>query len=107
MENKEKSKFARSPNLETIKMIESFIHKNSGKFSRRELWENLPRKVMWQTFLVAFEYLLESNKIATKNKNIIWINGIDLIKDNNKIKEKNEEVIKIKEEIILTRSYIG
>ena len=54
----------RSPTLDTVLMIESYIEKNSGEFNRTEIWKNLPKKVMWQTFLVVLEYLESINKIA-------------------------------------------
>ena len=33
--------------------------KYSGEFNRTELWKKLPRKVMWQTFLVILDYLVD------------------------------------------------
>jgi len=38
--------------------------KNPGTYNRTELWKNLPKKVMWQTYLVILEYLESINKIA-------------------------------------------
>ena len=52
------------PNLDTVLMVERFIKSHSGEFKKRALWENLPRKMMYQTFKLLFDYLLESNKIA-------------------------------------------
>ena len=60
----EKSPFIRSPTLETVMMIEKTIENNSGEFSRTEIWKMLPKKVMWQTYLVVLEYLQSINKIA-------------------------------------------
>lgn len=56
--------FVRSPTLDTVLMVEKTIEEHSGEYSRTELWRNLPRKVMWQTFLVILEYLQSINKIA-------------------------------------------
>lgn len=56
--------FVRSPTLDTVLMVEKTIEKNSGEYNRTELWKKLPRKVMWQTFLVILEYLESINKIA-------------------------------------------
>ena len=67
MQQLKKSKenpFVRSPTLETVLMIEGFIEKYSGELNRTELWKKLPRKVMWQTYLVVLEYLQSINKIA-------------------------------------------
>ena len=62
------------PQLDTIRMVEKFIEENSGEYKKKALWQHLPKKMMYQTFCNAIEYLLESNKIAiTKNRYIIWI----------------------------------
>jgi len=60
----EKNRIARSPTLQTVLMVERTIEKYSGEFSRTELWKNLPKKVMWQTYLVILDYLQSINKIA-------------------------------------------
>ncbi len=57
--------FTRSPTLDTVMMVEETIEKNSGEWNRTELWKNLPKKVMWQTFLVILDYLESINKIAS------------------------------------------
>lgn len=73
--------FARSPTLETVLMIERTIEKNSGEVTRRELWQKLPRKVMWQTFVVVIDYLEKSNKILIDEEGkIIWIWNPGLIR---------------------------
>ena len=56
--------FVRSPTLDTVLMVERTIEENGGEYNRTELWKKLPRKVMWQTFLVILEYLESINKIA-------------------------------------------
>ena len=55
---------ARSPNLGTVLMIEKTIEEYSGEFNRTEIWKKLPRKVMWQTYLIVLDYLENINKIA-------------------------------------------
>jgi len=57
--------FVRSPTLDTVLMVEQIIEQYSGEYNRTELWKNLPKKVMWQTFLVILDYLEHINKIAT------------------------------------------
>ncbi|OIO80854.1 hypothetical protein AUJ84_02415 [Candidatus Pacearchaeota archaeon CG1_02_32_132] len=59
-----KSEFARSPTLQTVLMVERFIEENSGEFKKTELFNNLPKKVMWQTFQVIMAYLEGINKIV-------------------------------------------
>ena len=56
--------FVRSPTLDTVLMVEKTIDKYSGDFNRTELWKKLPKKVMWQTYLVVLDYLQDINKIA-------------------------------------------
>jgi hypothetical protein len=63
----------RSPTLETVLMIEDAIKKHSGD-SRTRIWKQLPKKVMWQTYLVAVDYLQSINKIAIDKKgNLAYI----------------------------------
>lgn len=62
------------PQLDTVLMVEGFIKKHSGEYKKRSLWEHLPKQMMYQTFCVIFEYLLESGKIAVDTEGKIgWI----------------------------------
>ena len=71
---------AHYPQLDTVLMVENFIRENSGEFRKRSLWEHLPRKMMYQTFCVAFDYLLESGKIATDSEGkIVGIWNPDMV----------------------------
>ena len=66
--------FVRSPTLDTVLMVEKTIEKYSGEYNRTKLWKNLPKKVMWQTYLVILEYLESINKIAIdKEGKIVYI----------------------------------
>ena len=70
-----------SPRLDTVLMVESFIREHSGEYRRRALWENLPRKMMYQTFSTIIAYLQDSGKIAVDaDKKICWIYNPELIK---------------------------
>jgi hypothetical protein len=84
------TKTAHSPKLDTILMVESFIQEHSGEYKKRALWENLPRKMMYQTYSVIIGYLLDSGKIAAdKDGKICWIYNPELIKrllDNSDLK---------------------
>ena len=66
-----KSLFGRSPTLDTVLMIEKTIDKYSGEFNKTELWKKLPKKVMWQTYLVVLDYLQSVNRIALDSKGTI------------------------------------
>jgi len=71
MKQKLKNPFSRSPTLQTVLMVEKFIEDNSGEFNYSELWKKLPRKVMWQTYLVILDYLQSINKIALDSKDYV------------------------------------
>jgi len=62
---------ARSPTLQTVMMVEKFIDENSGEFKKTELFKNLPKKVMWQTFQVILEYLESILKIVYDSEGYI------------------------------------
>ena len=67
-------KYERSPTLQTVIMVERFIDENSGEFRKTELFNNLPKKVMWQTFQVIIDYLESTLKIAyDKEGYIVYI----------------------------------
>lgn len=62
------------PQLDTILRVEDFIRENSGEFKKKALWESLPKKMIYQTFCVIFDYLLESGKIALDGEgHVAWI----------------------------------
>jgi len=64
-------KLFRSPTLETVKMVEETINKHSGEFKKTQIWEKLPRKIMWPTYLIILNYLEEINKIITSDNGLI------------------------------------
>lgn len=67
----ETNDIARSPTLQTVLMVEKFIKDNSGEYKKTDLFKNLPKKVMWQTFQVIMEYLEENLRIAYDNQGYI------------------------------------
>ena len=71
MLNEVKNSLVRSPTLNTVLMIERTIDEFSGEFNRTELWKKLPKKVMWQTYLVVLDYLQSVNKIAFDRDGIL------------------------------------
>jgi len=82
---------ARSPTLQTVLMVEKFIDENSGEYKKTKLFNNLPRKVMWQTFQVIMEYLEESLRIVyDKEGYIVYIWNPEFAK-----KVKNMPAIKV------------
>ena len=78
---REKVKVIHQPKLDTIRMVERFIEDHSGEYKKRALWEHLPRKMMYQTFCVIIDYLMESGKIAADSDGRIgWIWDPELVK---------------------------
>lgn len=76
-----KTIYSRSPTLDTVLMVEHAIEKYSGEFNRTQLWKKLPKKVMWQTYVVVIDYLLSINKIGVDKKGTIcWIWNPEFVK---------------------------
>jgi len=72
--NYEVNGFLRFPRLDTVLMVEKFIKEHDGEYKKRTLWENLPKKTMYQTFCVIIDYLLYSRKISIDAEGKIgWI----------------------------------
>ena len=64
IQTKKSNPLARSPTLDTVIMVEKVIERYSGEHNKTQLWKILPKKVMWQTYLVILDYLQSINKIA-------------------------------------------
>jgi hypothetical protein len=58
----------RYPRLDTVLMIEEAIQKSGEDYSVRQLWQRLPKKVMWQTYLTVLDYLVYSGKIMIDSR---------------------------------------
>jgi len=81
----ENNKILHYPRLDTVLMVEEYIKNNSGEYKKRNLWEALPKKMMYQTFCVVFSYLTESGKIAQDKEGwVVWIWNPELVKKYNK-----------------------
>jgi len=62
---------ARSPTLQTVMMVEKFIEEHSGEYKKTDLFNNLPKKVMWQTFQVIMEYLEKNYRIIIEKDGVV------------------------------------
>ena len=71
LSKKHEANLFRSPTLETVKMVEKNIDKYSGEFKKTQLWQKLPRKVMWSTSLTILNYLEEMNRIIISGNSIV------------------------------------
>ena len=68
------------PQLDTILRVERFIKENSGEYKKKSLWQHLPRKMIYQTYCVIFDYLSESGKIAQDREGwVVWIWNPELV----------------------------
>ena len=62
-------------------MVEKFIYDNSGEFTKKQIWQQLPKKMMYQTLSVIIDYLLYAGRIAVdKDRKIAWIWNPKLVK---------------------------
>lgn len=85
-----KSRYLHEPQLDTILMVEKAI-KDAGSYpTKKELRENLPKKVQYQTFNRILQYLESSNKIIFNGRHIIWI-----FPDNPKLKKLLKTSVKL------------
>ena len=87
MESQKEMKFnianilTRNPRLETIMMVETFIKEHSGEYKKTELFQRLPKKMMWGTFSVILQYLWTNNKIGIdKEDYVVYIWSPDVAK---------------------------
>ena len=82
VDSESKPKSRPSPRLETVRMVEDFIREWSGHYKRRALWENLPKKMMYQIYREIIMYLIESKKIAIDSEGHVgWIFDGDLTRN--------------------------
>ncbi len=72
----------RSPQLDTIRMVEDFVREHSGEYKRKALWKALPRGMMYQTFRQIIEYLQESAKVGIDAEGkVCWVHNPALYRE--------------------------
>ena len=70
----QKLKINRTPNLNTVLMVEDFLKANRDiPLKMAELKKRMPKQVMHQTLQVILEYLWRSGKIIYGPKGVQWI----------------------------------
>ena len=57
--------------MQTVIMVENFIKDNSMFYTRREIFNELPKKMLWGTFRIIMDYLEETLKIVTDEDGIV------------------------------------
>ncbi|MCK4883777.1 MAG: hypothetical protein KAS30_02805, partial [Candidatus Diapherotrites archaeon] len=74
LKEKHNHKTKRSPNLNTIIMVENFLKTNRDiPLKITELKQKLPKQIMHQTLKIILEYLFKSGKIIYGPKGVQWI----------------------------------
>jgi hypothetical protein len=69
------------PRLDTVMMVEETLKRANEYPSKRQLWIQIPKKMMYQTFNLILDYLEESGKIAIdKDGAILWTHNPNLLK---------------------------
>jgi mannose/fructose/N-acetylgalactosamine-specific phosphotransferase system component IIB len=85
------TKVIHEPQLDTILMVEKAIKEAESYPTKKELLQNLPKQIQYQTFNRILEYLESSNKIAYDGRKIIWV-----FPDNPKLKKLMETTVKLR-----------
>lgn len=71
---KKENPTARFPRLDTVLFLEEFIKKHDGEFKKKQLWNALPKKIMYQSFSLILDYLIVSVKVSVDSEGKIgWI----------------------------------
>ena len=68
------------PTLETVLMVEDFIRKHSGEYTKYQIWKRLPRKMMYQTYCVIFDYLLATKIAVDRVGKVVWVWNPELVR---------------------------
>ncbi len=70
-----------SPTLDSVLMVEQAIKESDNDLGKYQLWKSLPKKMMYQTFQVIIDYLIDSGKvILDEQKKLVWIYNPVLVK---------------------------
>jgi hypothetical protein len=67
-----KNNILHSPTLESVIMVEDTIRKYSQECGKYQIWKRLPKKMMYQTFQIIFDYLQNSGKIMVDCKGVVF-----------------------------------
>jgi len=70
-----------SPTLDSVLMVEQTIKDSNNDLGKYQLWKILPKKMMYQTFQVIINYLIDSGKVLIdKQKKLVWTYNPALVK---------------------------
>jgi predicted nucleotidyltransferase len=88
-----KGNAGRYPRLDTILLVEEFVRENSGKFKKKQLWEALPKKIMYQTYSLIVDYLIYSDKISIDGEGKFVWEGSKKMRKNEFILERIKSIL--------------
>lgn len=83
-------KVLHEPRLDTLLMIETAIIEMLEDTTKTQLWKSLPKKMQYQTFKRAMDYLEASNKIVY-NDGVIVYTGVN----SEKLKALRDSAVKL------------
>jgi len=83
-------KVLHEPRLDTLLMIETAIIEMREDLTKTQLWKSLPKKMQYQTFKRAMDYLEASNKIVY-NDGVIVYTGVN----SEKLKALRDSAVKL------------
>ena len=77
----------RYPRLDTVLMVERTVYAHRSDKTVSQIWRLLPKKVMWQTYLLILDYLEHTGKIhVEKDRTVTWLwnpEGVRKIRESN------------------------
>lgn len=80
------------PTLWTLLMIEKTVKEADLPPKRTDLWKSLPRRMMYQTFKRALDYLEASGKILIdKDERVVWV-----AMDNAKLQKLLDSAVRVR-----------
>lgn len=58
--------------INTLVAVEKFVSENSGVYSKTELWNSLPKKMMYQSYKVVMAYLADAGLLAVESRKVVY-----------------------------------
>ena len=83
MPKRKKLSIIHSPTLGSVLMVEKTVRKYSQQYGKYGLWKRLPKKMMYQTFLVIIDYLAHSGKLMIDKRDgiVFWTYDPETVKN--------------------------
>ena len=62
-----------SPTLKSIKMIETTIQQYNGVASKAQIWNKLPKKMMYQNYKQVLDYFIKIKSVVIAGGMVQWV----------------------------------